>query len=279
MIRLSPAKINLGLRITGKREDDFHELHSIMIPIPFCDLIEITAISDTKSSLEFTQSGIKPDIPVNENLCVKALELFARKHPVGTLKIHLHKQIPFGAGLGGGSSNASTVIEMLNDLYGAPLSFDLLCDMAAELGSDCPFFLHHQPMLMEGRGELLSRIHLDLKGVYLVLLNPGLIISTAEAFQLVKPEKMETSLPDLTREPRNMWRQSIINDFEPPLFVKHPELRILKNKLYEFGAFYASLSGSGSSIYGLFKERPILPSEITGKRIWEGELKSVTQIQ
>ena len=278
MISLSPAKINLGLRVTGKREDGFHTLQSIMIPVPFCDIIEIVPAHGKENNLEFTQSGIITDASIDENLCVKAFNLFSNHHSIGSAKIHLHKQIPFGAGLGGGSSNASTVLDMLNEMHYNHFTLDELGRMASDLGSDCPFFLHHQPMLMEGRGEILSKTELDLSGLYAVILNPGIIISTAEAFQLISPGDPVSSLSELILEPGEKWKKSISNDFESSLFPKYPELEALKNGLYTHGAIYASMSGSGSSIYGLFRGRPILPVELKTKKIWEGLLEPVRQI-
>ncbi|HDR68189.1 MAG TPA: 4-(cytidine 5'-diphospho)-2-C-methyl-D-erythritol kinase, partial [Bacteroidaceae bacterium] len=217
MIRLSPAKINLGLRITGKRKDGYHTVHSVMIPVPFYDLIEIIPTGNKEPGAEFTQSGIVPDGSADENLCVKAYKLFSQHCKIGSARIHLHKQIPFGAGLGGGSSNAATVIISLNDLFGAPLSEKSLENMAAKLGSDCPFFLYHRPMLMEGRGEILTPIPFNTENYFLVIFNPGIIISTAEAYRLVKPGKQGISLPELISEPVNRWKDTIRNDFEEPV--------------------------------------------------------------
>jgi 4-diphosphocytidyl-2-C-methyl-D-erythritol kinase len=193
--------------------------------------------------------------------------------------MHLHKQIPVGAGLGGGSSNAATVLTMLNELFGKLFNDNDLRNLAAELGSDCPFFIHPSPMLMEGRGEKLSRLNIHFNGIYIVIINPGLHISTAYAYQKVKPCGEAYSLPDLIRLPPDTWKDNILNDFESPIFSEFSGLSDLKNKLYETGAIYSSMSGSGSSIYGMYRESPQLPATIADTIVWKGELKEFRQIQ
>ena len=191
--------------------------------------------------------------------------------------MHLHKQIPVGAGLGGGSSNASTTLKGLNILAGNPLPDEMLHEMAATLGSDCPFFLHEGPMLMEGRGDILSSISPCLGHLYLILLFPGIHVSTAEAYAGVKPAVPNQHLQELIRQPMDRWREFVINDFEHSVFKRHPELDRLKQDLYGAGAVYASLSGSGSSLYGIFPESPDLPEELEQYLIWRGTTVSSTK--
>ncbi|MBN1131531.1 MAG: 4-(cytidine 5'-diphospho)-2-C-methyl-D-erythritol kinase [Bacteroidales bacterium] len=278
MIQLAPAKINLGLRITGRRNDGFHDLHSIVIPVPFYDLIEIIPDIEGTSDAEFSMSGIIPDGLPENNLCIRAYRLFSAYCGVRPVRIHLHKQIPFGAGLGGGSSNAVTVLKALNVLFDTGIPDETMKEMALKLGSDCSIFLHNKPMLMEGRGDILTDVSLDLYHYEMVILNPGLVISTAKAYALIEPEPFTEPLPELIRKPEYTWRETIRNDFEKPVFGKFPAIRKMRDGLYEHGAVYAALSGSGSSLYGLFRRLPELPDWIGKNLIWKGTLKPVTQI-
>lgn len=272
MIYFSPAKINLGLQITGKRPDGFHNLRSLMYPIPLYDLIEISQLPGQDRPVQFTQSGISAESAPENNLCIKAWELMRSAVNLPPVAMHLHKQIPVGAGLGGGSSNASTVLKALNTLVHKPLPDELLADFAARLGSDCPFFLQAAPMMVEGRGELLSHVTISLERHYLILLFPELHISTAEAYSMVKPVKPEKHLRQLIGAPVHDWKDSLKNDFEPSLFEHYPLLHELKRSLYATGALYASVSGSGSSLYGIFENCPVLPGEIRELVTWQGFL-------
>ncbi|MCK4990189.1 MAG: 4-(cytidine 5'-diphospho)-2-C-methyl-D-erythritol kinase [Bacteroidales bacterium] len=277
MILFSPAKINIGLQIIMHREDGFHNLQSIMYPVGLCDILEIRRSPDEGDSIRFSQSGIQIDPHNNKNLCIQAWELFTQEVPLPAVDLHLHKQIPVGAGLGGGSSNASTTLKGLNILAGDPLPDEMLHEMAATLGSDCPFFLHEGPMLMEGRGDILSSISPCLDHLYLILLFPGIHVSTAEAYAGVKPAVPNQHLQELIRQPMDRWREFVINDFEHSVFKRYPELDRLKQDLYGAGAVYASLSGSGSSLYGIFPESPDLPEELEQYLIWRGTTVSSTE--
>ena len=276
MIFFSPAKINIGLQIIERRKDGFHNLQSIMFAIGLCDIFEIRKSSKEDQKIQFLQSGVKIDAPAEMNLCMKAWELFTLEAPLPPVEIHLHKQIPVGAGLGGGSSNASTTLFGLNTLAGNPLSEEKLQELAAILGSDCPFFLHKNPMLMEGRGEKLSSIPIHLDQLYLVLLFPEISISTAKAYAGVKPATPAHHLRELIKEPLHLWKEMIINDFELSIFERYPELKQMKQTLYKAGAVYASLSGSGSSLYGFFHTPPDLPGEIEKYVIWKGKAVRIT---
>lgn len=271
MILYSPAKINIGLQIIHRRPDGFHNLQSLMYPIGLSDIIEIREAGPDAKPLSFSQSGI----PVNEgsgkNLCEKAHEIFTSERALPPVEIHLHKQIPIGAGLGGGSSNASQILKGLNQLTTDPLPPEILHEMSASLGSDCPFFLHKQAMMMEGRGEVLSPSSVSLEGLWLVLLFPEIHISTPEAYAGVSPVIPERHLKELLSAPSEQWKEEVVNDFEPGIFEKYPQLATLKDGLYKAGALYASLSGSGSSLYGIFPREPELPDSISDFVIWEGE--------
>lgn len=272
MIYHSPAKINLGLQIIERRGDGFHNLRSVMYPIPLCDIIEIGQLPGQEIPLSFTQSGILTDASEEQNLCVKAWKLMASEQSLPPVAIHLHKQIPAGAGLGGGSSNASTVLTGLNTLAGYPVPAEALAKLAGQLGSDCPFFLQKDPMMMEGRGEILSGVDLSLDPLYLLVLFPEIHISTAEAYASVSPSMPDRHLRELVRAPLNQWKGQVLNDFEASVFARIPLLGKLKLALYRAGAVYASMSGSGSSMYGLFETSPQLPEEIRKYVIWEGEV-------
>jgi len=270
MILFSPAKINIGLQILEKREDGFHNIRSVMHHTGFCDIIEIRALSEGSTPFRLSHSGILIDSDPESNLVTRAWHLLSRETALPPVAIHLHKQIPVGAGLGGGSSNASIALEALNHLAPKSLSQERLEELAMCLGSDCPFFLHKDPMLMEGRGEILSQAQVNLEDFFLVLLFPGIHVSTAEAYAGVHPKIPDIPLEELISKPADLWKGLILNDFEEKVGAKYPLIRELKKALYDAGAQYASLSGSGSSIYGIFRERPLLPGELREYVIWEG---------
>lgn len=270
MIYFSPAKINLGLQILKRKENGFHMLRSLMYPTGLCDIIEINQLSGKDSPLHFSQSGIRFEADLESNLCMKAWKLMASERELPPVAIHLHKQIPVGAGLGGGSSNASTVLTGLNHLASPTVSPERLSELAAQLGSDCPFFLHRQPMMMEGRGEILSQADVSLNSFYLVLLFPGIHISTAEAYGAVTPNVPDLHLKQLIETPVRKWKELIINDFEKSTFGKFPLLLDLKHSLYEAGAIFAAMSGSGSSLFGIFEKPAELPEEMQKYVIWSG---------
>ena len=272
MILFSPAKINLGLRIVSRRTDGYHNLESIMIPVPLQDILEIKVAAHSGGKLEFSQSGIRVETGDQKNLCEQAYELLEADTSLPRVQLHLHKQIPVGAGLGGGSSNATATLKGLNMLAADPVSFERLIELAGKLGSDCPYFMYDGPMIMEGRGEILSPVHIDLDQLFLVLLNPGIYISTAEAYAGVIPAIPRIDLRNLVKGNIHTWKREINNDFETSIFLKYPELTKLKEGLYESGAIYASLSGSGSSLYGFFSGPPRLPGHLKNYTIWEGIL-------
>jgi 4-diphosphocytidyl-2-C-methyl-D-erythritol kinase len=270
MIYFSPAKINLGLQIIERRQDGFHNLRTLMYPIPLCDLIEINQFPSQDTPVHFTQSGLSTGTTPENNLCIRAWDMMRSEISLPPVAIHLHKLIPVGAGLGGGSSNASTVLKALNTMVDKPLSKEQLAEFAARLGSDCPFFLQAGPMLAEGRGELLSSLTVSLRRYYLVVLFPEVHISTAEAYSKVTPARPEHHLKQLIEIPVPQWKDAIRNDFEPSLFEQYPQLYELKQALYAAGALYASISGSGSSLYGIFEKSPALPGGIRKFVIWMG---------
>ena len=270
MILFSPAKINIGLQILEKREDGFHNIRSVMYPTGFCDILEIRTLPEGSTPFRLSQSGILIDSDPENNLVTRAWRLLSRETALPPAAIHLHKQISVGAGPGGGSSNASIALKALNHLAPRSLSQERLEVLAMGLGSDCPFFLHKGPMMMEGQGEILSQAGVNLEGSFLVLLFPGIHVSTAEAYAGVHPKIPDIHLQDLISKPTDLWKDLILNDFEETVGGKFPLIRELKEALYDAGAQFASLSGSGSSLYGIFKEYPRLTGKLKKYVIWEG---------
>lgn len=255
MILNACCKINIGLDILRRRSDGFHDLESVMVPVRgLYDVIELTRIEG--SGVEFSVEGIAVDCDADNNLCVKAFRLMQSRYSIGGVRIKLSKRIPFGAGLGGGSSDATTVLLGLNRLFDLGLSLGEIESLAAELGSDTPFFARSMAQLCCGRGEIMSPVELPLSGLWLLLVKPDINISTREAYSGVVPCEPATPLMARVSEPVEMWQGSVKNDFEKSLFLSHPELGDIKQKLLNCGAIYAAMSGSGSTMFGLFKRRP-----------------------
>ncbi len=272
MILFSPAKINLGLRVLERRSDGYHDIETAMCLTGLCDILEIRAGDAPGGGIRFTQSGIQLEQGSGTNLCIRAYEMYRQAAPLPAVSIHLHKQIPVGAGLGGGSSNATFTLLGLNQISRAPLEEKTLHEMASRLGSDCPFFLYSRPMIARGRGEILDPLELPLKGHYLALIHPGIHISTAEAYSDIVPDRSGAGLRELLAQPPDRWKEWVINDFEGPLFRKYPALSGVKQELYGAGALYASLSGSGSALYGIFPVSPELTGSLAASLIWKGAL-------
>ena len=249
MILFPHAKINIGLNILGKREDGYHGISSVFYPVKQCyDVLEITE----QQHFSFVKKGI--DIPKGENLCEKAFHLVKKDFSISNVAIQLHKHIPIGAGLGGGSADAALTLMGLNQLFELELNKTQLKKYALQLGADCPFFIDDRPALVEGIGEKLSPIDLDLSVFEIRLVMPGIHISTAEAYAGVSPKIPENPLRELIKLPIEKWKGKIKNDFEKSIFIKHPKLQSIKEQLYKEGAIYAAMSGSGSTIYGVFKK-------------------------
>lgn len=247
MILEAYPKINLGLDILYRRADRFHEIDTLMLPVEaVSDTLEITPSEEGGCSLQL--DGMSVDCSSDRNLVVKAWMLMRELYGVGGVNIRLTKRIPFGAGLGGGSADAAATIKALNELFGLRLSTSQMVDCAARLGSDIPFFIHSKPMFCRGRGEIMTPAEIDLSGVWCVISKPSFGISTAEAYAGVTPHIPEQSLEERLHLPRGEWREAIVNDFEPSLFPSHSALVNIKREMYRRGAFYASLSGSGSAM-------------------------------
>ena len=270
MISFPNAKINLGLYITKKRKDGFHEIKSIMVPSGPKDILEFVPSKDGRE--HFSLSGLDLESPGNDNLVIKALHNVRKLHAIPPLKIHLHKNIPFGAGLGGGSADAAFMIKMLNEHFGLEFSRQDLMKIASETGSDCTFFINNEASLVSGKGDQINPVEWKIPPLHLVLLFPEIKISTPEAYRGIVPAIPGESIIDIVENPPDQWRNTLFNDFESVMFPPYPFLRELKEKLYKNGAVYASMSGSGSAIYGLFKDKPDLPEELRKFIIHEGPI-------
>ncbi|NTW26629.1 MAG: 4-(cytidine 5'-diphospho)-2-C-methyl-D-erythritol kinase [Lentimicrobium sp.] len=269
MIVFPNAKINIGLRVTERRNDGFHNIETIMVPVGLADALELTPASD--GVFGFSSSGIPIDGPEESNLCVRAFRLMQKQHNLPEIKIHLHKIIPTGAGLGGGSSDAAFTLKLLNRMFSLKLCNTELVEMASELGSDCPFFIFNNPSVASGRGELLSPVNYRLNGFSILLVKPEVAVTTAWAYSQVKPSGMH--IPDATdilHDPA-LWRDLLVNDFEEPVFRQWPEISAIKKQLLELGAVYAAMSGSGSAVYGIFKQLPDYQKHFQDKFVWSGK--------
>jgi len=252
MVVFPNCKINLGLNILRKRADGFHDLETIFYPVPLKDSLEIITNSVTET-FEYSTSGINIDGNTQDNLCFKAYELLKNDFPqLPSIKMHLHKAIPTGAGLGGGSADGAFTLKLLNDQYNLGLTNFQLLKYAETLGSDGPFFIINQPCFATGKGEKLETISVSLKGYQLILINPGIHINTGWAFSQLTPALPAESVKECIKQPITAWKGSLQNDFEIPVFEKYPQLKNIKSSLYEMGAIYASMTGSGSTIFGVY---------------------------
>ena len=279
------AKINLGLNVTERRPDGYHNLETVFYPIPLCDTLQLEAAGNTDNRPEgifpdgipvqehsaedytFQWGGIGIDCPPEQNLLVKALRLIREHRPLPRLSISLHKEIPSGAGLGGGSSDATCMMKSLNQMFNLGLPDNELEERVAGLGADCPFFVRNRPLFATGIGNIFTPIALSLSGWHLVLVKPDIFVSTKEAYSRITPKKPETAVTDIIRRPVEEWKGLLTNDFEEGVFALHPEIADIKERMYYRGAAYASMSGSGSSVFGLFRTAP---EETDMRRLFPG---------
>lgn len=254
MLLYPNAKINIGLNIVERRTDGYHNLETVFYPIPLQDALEIHASPDDQFHLKVSGTilGGRPE----DNLVARAYRLMQQKYPeqVKPIDVHLFKHIPTGAGLGGGSSDAAFTLQALNERFHLNLTTEQLEALAVELGADCPFFVRNTPMYAEGIGNILSPIQLALTGKTLVLVKPEIFVSTREAYSQVDPHRPEKPLRELITQPLETWRNTIVNDFEVSVFPLYPEIAAIKDRLYDLGAIYASMSGSGSAVFGIFDQ-------------------------
>jgi 4-diphosphocytidyl-2-C-methyl-D-erythritol kinase len=271
MILFPISKINLGLRITAKRSDGYHNIETIFYPVNLTDALEFV-VSEKAVEDQLTTTGLETGSDDTDNLVLKTIRRVRTEYNFPYLKINLHKVIPVGAGLGGGSSDAASLLKAVVSHFNLNISVEKLKLISLDLGSDCPFFIDGVPSAATGRGEILNRVAPVLTGYYLVLLNPGVGINTREAYQNCKPSLPAEKLEQLILNPVTKWKELIINDFEDFAFKKHPLIREIKEGLYKSGALFSLMSGSGSSVYGIFRNKPILPDELRRYVIFEGNM-------
>jgi len=266
MICFPNAKINLGLHISAKRQDGYHNIETVFYPIPLRDALEVVHANETS----FTQSGIRLDTTPEDNLVLKAMRALEKKYTIRPLAIHLKKAIPFGAGLGGGSADAAFMLKLLNSYTELNIGEQELEETAVTIGADCPFFIRNKPVFATGIGNVFEPLSLSLKNYMLCIVKPDVYISTREAYSLVKPSKPAISLREIVSRPVPEWKEYLMNDFEPSVFSQYSVIGEIKERLYAQGAVYASMSGSGSSVFGLFEtDQPLHFPECF---VWKGLL-------
>lgn len=259
MVVFPNAKINLGLNIINKRTDGFHNIESCFYPVAWNDILEITP---NTSDLAFKSTGIEIPGESNSNLCTKAFQLLAKDFKIPPVHIHLHKQIPIGAGLGGGSSDGAFTLKTINQLYQLNLSIKNLQSYAEQLGSDCPFFIENRPVYCYEKGDRFQNINIDLNDVWITLIYPNIHCSTQEAYSGIVPQEPKMNCKSIIQsEPIESWKDHLKNDFEETIFKLYPELDLIKRNLYKKGAVYASMTGSGSTVFGIFKNKPHFTKE------------------
>lgn len=274
MLTFPNAKINLGLNITEKRPDGYHNLETIFYPIPIEDALEINLLHGGSGKYCLHQAGIEIAGEAENNLVVKAYKLLDELFDLPPVDIHLFKCIPSGAGLGGGSADAAFMLKLLDEKFGLGLGYDKLEEHAARLGADCAFFIRNAPTYAEGIGNIFSPVALSLKGYQLWLVKPDIFVSTRDAFSLIKPHRPEHPLKEAVRLPVGEWKKYMVNDFEESVFPQFPAIGGIKDEMYRQGAVYASMSGSGSSVYGLFDADAVLPDIDFGEKafVYKGRL-------
>ncbi len=268
MLTFPNAKINIGLNIIEKRADGFHNIESLFYPVQWSDVLEI--VPSDNSTVIFQSSGLAIPGEKSTNLCLKAYQLLKDKLPLEAPLIHLHKIIPMGAGLGGGSADGAFTLKMLNDIYDLHLTNEELKNFARQLGSDCAFFIDNQPIFCFEKGDQFETFDLTLAQKFIVLVNPDIHISTAEAYSGVVPKTSNIPLRIALKEPIQTWKDTIKNDFEDHLLLKYPTLASIKNTLYEKGALYASMTGSGSTVYGIFENTCEINDVFDSYTVWSG---------
>jgi len=251
MITFANAKINIGLQVVDRRSDGYHNLETVFYPLKLYDIVEVVEADN----LRFVPSGLAIPGSETDNLCVRAYRLLADDFDLPPVHIHLHKAIPIGAGLGGGSADAAFLLKLLNDQFKLGLGESQLIGYARKLGADCAFFIRNSPVLATGIGDVFQAVSVDLSGFNIVVVKPDIHVSTAMAYGMVKPNGAPGRLASNIQLPVESWRDSVVNDFESGIFFRYPEIASIKTALYEEGAVFAAMSGSGSAVYGLFREK------------------------
>jgi 4-diphosphocytidyl-2-C-methyl-D-erythritol kinase len=266
MIDFPNCKLNLGLSVINKRADGFHNIETVMMPVNITDILEI--IISPEKQFRFKITGLEITGSLNDNLVIKAYELMKSGFDLPPVEIHLHKIIPFGSGMGGGSADAAFTIRMLNTLFRLNLTHQIMEDYARELGSDCAFFIGNKPVFAHGKGDEFEAIDISVKNYFITVVKPEINISTREAYSFVRPFGKGQAFRQIINLPVDQWKGLLVNDFENALFEKYPQIRTIKEKLYESGAVYSSMTGSGSAVFGIFKSHADVKNHFPGCKVF-----------
>jgi len=259
MLVFPNCKVNLGLHVVAKRPDGFHNIETVFYPLNWCDALEVIENSRPKEAFTYSQSGIPIAGAPEQNLIYKAWELISEEKDLPPVKVHLHKNIPMGAGLGGGSSDAAFFINLLNEQFDLGFTVAEKIRLASQLGSDCAFFINNRPVFAQGKGNEFSDSTIDLSSYYILAVYPAIHSNTKDAYEGLSPKIPKHDLASvITTHKIKEWKHSLVNDFESSLFKKYPEIKLLKENLYQSGAVYVSMSGSGSAVFGIFEHEPVL---------------------
>ena len=276
MITFPIAKINLGLNVVSRRPDGYHNLETVFYPVPIYDVLEVNEMHEEFPShvpCDIKVSNIAIEGDEQRNLVVRAYDKLAAFYPLPRIHVHLFKSIPTQAGMGGGSSDGAYMIRLLNEMFSLGMGVQEMIDISATLGADCPFFIQSVPAYAEGIGEKLTPINLDLSNYYIAVVRPNIPVSTKEAFSLITPQPAKVCCKDIVQRPVEEWRDLLVNDFEKSVFAIHPEIAEIKERLYCLGAVYAAMSGSGSSVFGLFRKETDVAACFSGMYTFFGNLQ------
>lgn len=273
MITFPNAKINIGLNVVMKREDGFHDIETIFYPLSLCDVLEIIENKELyRGEYTYHPSGIIVDCEVEDNIIVKAYKLLSQDYNFPAIDIYFHKNIPFGAGLGGGSADAAYMLKLINDKFSLNISEEKLEEYSSRLGSDCAFFIKNKAVYAHGRGELFENVNISLKGKFIILVKPNIAVPTGEAYSGIIPKASSFDLKQISSKDINDWKDVIHNDFEDSVFKQFPAIMDLKDMLYREGAIYASMTGSGASVYGIFDKEVDLKEKLNNCYNWSSKL-------
>ncbi|MDF2447834.1 MAG: 4-diphosphocytidyl-2C-methyl-D-erythritol kinase [Bacteroidota bacterium] len=269
MICFPNAKINLGLHVTEKRADGFHNIETVFYPVGWNDALEVIEAKSPEPEFNLHVSGLPVTGNTTDNLLYKAFTLIRQIKPLPAMDVYLHKVLPMGAGLGGGSSDAAFFINLVNEQFDLNFPEEERLQIARQLGSDCAFFIKNKPVLATQKGDVFEEINLNLAHLFIAIIYPNVHSNTKEAYSLVKPQRPSHSLPDILTQPVSTWKHELVNDFEKSIFSVYPVVEKTKNDLYDLGALYACMSGSGSAVFGLFEHRPVIETSFPH---WIGKL-------
>jgi len=272
MISFPNAKINLGLNIVEKRSDGYHNIETVFYPVGWKDVLEIIPYEkkiNRKNDLQFHQSGIKISGKIENNSCIKAYRLLKEKFGLPPIEMCLHKIVPSGAGLGGGSSDAAFTLVMLNKIFNLGLPEKTIEELTSSIGADCAFFIRNQPVFAKGKGDEFEDISIDLSKYHIIIVKPDVHVNTTTAYKNAGPKTPSVSIKEIITQPVSEWKNNLVNDFEFSVFKKYPAISHVKEQLYDAGALYASMSGSGSAVFGIFSEQVNVSDKFSGYQVWK----------